>query len=39
MMTVTSNTNADTNTEMTAIQISGQVLASQHVWFILKSIF
>nr|CAD2172238.1 unnamed protein product [Meloidogyne enterolobii] len=37
MMTVTSNTNADTNTEMTAIQISGQVLASQHVWFILKN--
>uniref|UniRef100_A0A915P7I8 Ral GTPase-activating protein subunit alpha/beta N-terminal domain-containing protein n=1 Tax=Meloidogyne floridensis TaxID=298350 RepID=A0A915P7I8_9BILA len=37
MRTVTSSANTDTNTEMTAIQISGQVLASQHVWFILKN--
>lgn len=36
MMTVAANNN-DNNTEMTAIQISGQVLAQQHVWFILKN--
>jgi hypothetical protein len=34
---VSASTNTN-NSEMTAVQIYGQVLPQQHAWFILKSI-